>query len=114
MEKNSLEQNIFRFIPFCKKRNLRLSVVIKMSENNRFQAFGNFETIGSKFRYGISKKVATVRNHLRKGSKKLSSKKISVWFPKRMFSLFYFATLLARTKFPSVAEPFPATAGVTI
>ena len=42
-----------------------------MPENNRFQAFGNFETIGSKFRYGISKKVATVRNHLRKGSKNI-------------------------------------------
>ena len=26
----------------------------------------------------------------------------------------YLATLLARTKFPSVAEPLPATAGVTI
>ena len=113
MEKNSLEQNIFRFIPFCKKRNLRLSVVIKMPENNRFQAFGNFETIGSKFRYGISKKVATVRHHLRKGSKTLSSIKTSVWLPKRMF-FFYFATLLARTKFPSVAEPLPATAGVTM
>ena len=84
MEKNSLEQNIFRFIPFCKKRNLRLSVVIKMPENNRFQAFGNFETIGSKFRYGISKKVATVRNHLRKGLKILFSTTKSVWFPKRI------------------------------
>ena len=49
-----------------------------------FQVFGNFETLGSKFRYGISKKVATVRNHLRKGSKNIVFKQKSVWFPKRI------------------------------
>ena len=76
--------------------------------------FGNFETLGSKFRYGISKKVATVRNHLRKGSKNIVFKQNIRLVAQADVFLFYFATLLARTKFPSVAEPFPATAGVTM
>jgi len=42
---------------------------MKTPETAWFQVFGNFETLGSKFRYGISKKIATVRYHIRKVKK---------------------------------------------
>ena len=78
-----------------------------------FQVFGNFETLGSKFRYGISKKVATVRNHLRKGSKNIVFN-LNIRLVAQTDFMVYFETSFARTKFPSVAEPLPATAGVTM
>ena len=87
--------------------------MIETPEIEWFQVFGNFETLGSKFRYGISKKVATVRNHLRKGSKNIVFKHKIRLVSQADFVL-YFETSFARTKFPSVAEPFPATAGVTM
>ena len=49
----------------------RLSVVIKVLEILMFQELGSFETLGSKLSLGTLKKVADVRNHLRKVLKRL-------------------------------------------
>ena len=42
----------------------------KTPETLKFQVFGSFETLGSKLSHGTSKKVADVRTHLRKVSKR--------------------------------------------
>ena len=57
---------------------LRLSVVIKLLETIMFQEVGSFETLGSKLSLGTSKKVADVRNHLRKVLKRLCLQSNSV------------------------------------
>lgn len=44
--------------------------MIKTPEELVFQAFGIFETLGSKISHGTSKKFAGVRYHLRKVSSK--------------------------------------------
>ncbi|MED9986573.1 MAG: hypothetical protein UFE77_02440, partial [Streptococcus salivarius] len=49
---------------------LRLYAVIKTPEELVFQAFGIFETLGSKISHGTSKKFAGVRYHLSKVSSK--------------------------------------------
>ena len=49
----------------------RLSIVIKVLETLMFQELGSFETLGSKLSLGTLKKVADVRNHLRKVLKRL-------------------------------------------
>ena len=49
----------------------RLSIVIKVLETLMFQELGSFETLGSKLSLGALKKVADVRNHLRKVLKRL-------------------------------------------
>ena len=49
----------------------RLSIVIKVLETLMFQELGSFETLGSKLSLGTLKKVADVRNHLRKILKRL-------------------------------------------
>ena len=56
----------------------RLSVVIKVLEILMFQELGSFETLGSKLSLGTSKKVADVRNHLRKVLKRLCLQSNSV------------------------------------
>ena len=45
--------------------------MIKLLETIMFQEVGSFETLGSKLSLGTSKKVADVRNHLRKVLKRL-------------------------------------------
>ena len=55
-----------------------LSVVIKVLETIMFQEVGSFETLGSKLSLGTSKKVADVRNHLRKVLKRLCLQSNSV------------------------------------
>ena len=45
--------------------------MIKLLETIMFQEVGSFETLGSKLSLGTSKKVADVRNHLRKILKRL-------------------------------------------
>lgn len=45
--------------------------MIKLLETKMFQEVGSFETLGSKLSLGTSKKVADVRNHLRKVLKRL-------------------------------------------
>ena len=49
----------------------RLSIVIKVLETLMFQELGSFETLDSKLSLGTLKKVADVRNHLRKVLKRL-------------------------------------------
>ena len=45
--------------------------MIKVLETLMFQELGSFETLGSKLSLGTLKKVADVRNHLRKVLKRL-------------------------------------------
>lgn len=59
-----------------------------------FQALGSFETLGSKLSHGTSKKVADVRNHIRKVSKNLLSQILISLYLK--YSLFYYKDKLAR------------------
>ena len=53
------------------KQILKLSAVRKMLETVAFQAFGSFETLGSKLSHGTSTKFADVRTHLRKVLEKI-------------------------------------------
>ena len=52
--------------------------MIKLLETKMFQEVGSFETLGSKLSLGTSKKVADVRNHLRKVLKRLCLQSNSV------------------------------------
>ena len=52
--------------------------MIKLLETIMFQEVGIFETLGSKLSLGTSKKVADVRNHLRKVLKRLCLQSNSV------------------------------------
>ena len=52
--------------------------MIKLLETIMFQEVGSFETLGSKLSLGTSKKVADVRNHLRKVLKRLCLQSNSV------------------------------------
>ena len=52
--------------------------MIKVLETIMFQEVGSFETLGSKLSLGTSKKVADVRNHLRKVLKRLCLQSNSV------------------------------------
>ena len=66
-----------------------------------FQALGSFETLGSKLSHGTSKKVADVRNHIRKVSKNLLSQILISLYLK--YSLFYYKDKLARD-FPRLKQ----------
>ena len=52
--------------------------MIKLLETIMFQEVGSFETLGSKLSLGTLKKVADVRNHLRKVLKRLCLQSNSV------------------------------------
>ena len=67
---------------------MRLSAVRKVLETLVFQELGIFETLGSKISHGASKKIADVRTHLRKVSKKSIFQKNIL--QKRAEALFYY------------------------
>ena len=66
----------------------RLSAVRKVPEILVFLELGIFETLGSKISHGASKKIADVRTHLRKVSKKSIFQKNIL--QKRAEALFYY------------------------